>query len=147
MRELFSTQLHGLIDELPDGHDVTDCGSPEDQPLSTYASTRSRYSIIRSAALPSHFGGIVPFFHCPAINRASAGGSLLESVPINSLVPMVMVSGVRCCRARSRTMQEAYSRTTCATLRFPHYSNGKTRALARWMSMEINAPSSSSRWN
>ena len=31
--------------------------------------------------------------HCPAINRASAGGSLLGSVPMSSLVPMVMVSG------------------------------------------------------
>src|SRR3990167_3179500 len=57
------------------------------------AGNRSSCSTIRSAALPSHFGGIAPFFHCPAINRARAGGSLLGSVPINSLVPMVMVSG------------------------------------------------------
>ena len=41
------------------------------------ASNRSRHSTIRFAALPSHLGGIAPFFHCPAINRASAGGSLL----------------------------------------------------------------------
>ena len=37
------------------------------------ASTRSRHSTIRSAALPSHFGGIAALFHCPAINRARAG--------------------------------------------------------------------------
>ena len=55
-------------------------------------SNRSRCLTILSAALPSHFGGIVPFFHCPAINRASAGGSLLGSVPMSSLVPIVMVS-------------------------------------------------------
>lgn len=54
---------------------------------------RSRVSTIRSAALPSHFGGITPFFHCPAINRAKAGGSLLGSVPMSSFVPMAMVSG------------------------------------------------------
>ena len=29
----------------------------------------------------------------PAINRVSAGGSLVGSVPINSLVPMALVSG------------------------------------------------------
>ena len=38
--------------------------------------SRPNPSTIRSAALPSHFGGIAPFFHCPAINRARAGGSL-----------------------------------------------------------------------
>ena len=46
-----------------------------------------------TAALPSHFGGIAPFFHCPAINRARAGGSLPGSVPMSSFVPIVMVSG------------------------------------------------------
>ena len=61
--------------------------------LTDVASNRSRCSTIRSAALPSHFGGIAPFFHSPAINRASAGGSLLGSVPISSFVPIVMVSG------------------------------------------------------
>ncbi len=39
------------------------------------------------------FGGIAPFFHWPAITRARAGGSLRGSVPINSLVPIVTVSG------------------------------------------------------
>jgi hypothetical protein len=43
--------------------------------------------------LPSHFAGIVPFFHRPAIKRASAGPSLAGSVPINSFVPTVTVSG------------------------------------------------------
>jgi hypothetical protein len=57
------------------------------------ASNRSSCSTIRFAALPSHFGGIVPFFHCLAINRASAGGSLPGLVPMSSLVPIVMVSG------------------------------------------------------
>jgi len=57
------------------------------------ASSRSRCSTIRSAVLPSHFGGIAPCFHWPAINRASAGGRLLGSVPISSFVPIVMVSG------------------------------------------------------
>ena len=52
-----------------------------------------RHSTIRSAALPSHLGGITPFFHSPAINRASLGGSLLGSVPRSSFVPIVMVSG------------------------------------------------------
>jgi hypothetical protein len=41
----------------------------------------SRVSTIHSAALPSHFVGIAPFLYCPAINRASAGGRLLGSVP------------------------------------------------------------------
>ena len=48
---------------------------------------------MRSAAFPSHLGGMAPFFHCPAITRARAGGSLRGSVPINSLVPIVTVSG------------------------------------------------------
>ena len=56
-------------------------------------SNRSKLSTIRSAALPSHFGGIAPFFQCPTINRACAGGSLLGSVPMSSFVPIVMVSG------------------------------------------------------
>ncbi len=96
------------------------------------SSSLSNCSTIRSAALPSHFGGIVPFFHWPAINRASAGGSLLGSVPISSFVQMVMVSERSVLSRMVRQgMQEAYSRTTCATLRFSHYSNGKTRARAR----------------
>jgi hypothetical protein len=33
------------------------------------------------------------FFYCPSISRASAGGSLLGSVPMSSFVPIVMVSG------------------------------------------------------
>ena len=45
------------------------------------------------AVFPSHLRGIAPFFHSPAITRASAGGSFLGSVPINSLVPIVTVSG------------------------------------------------------
>ena len=49
------------------------------------SSNRSRCSTISSAALPFHLGGIAPFFHCPAINRASARGSLLGSVPMSSL--------------------------------------------------------------
>ncbi len=48
---------------------------------------------MRTAVFPSHLGGIAPFFHCPAINRFKAGGSLLGSVPISSLVPIVTVSG------------------------------------------------------
>jgi hypothetical protein len=70
-----------------------------------YTSTRSNCPTIRSAALPSHFGGIAPFFHCPAINRASAGGSLLGSVPISSLGPMVMVSGRSVLSRRIATFQ------------------------------------------
>ena len=63
--------------------------------VSSYGGTSipSRLSTIRSAALPSHIGGIAPFFHWPATNRASAGGSLLGSGPMSSLVPIVMVSG------------------------------------------------------
>jgi hypothetical protein len=40
-----------------------------------------------------HFNGIAPFFYCPAINRTSAGGSLVGSVPMSSFVLIVMVSG------------------------------------------------------
>ena len=70
-----------------------DGARPRPQSIQLLTSNRSRCSTIRSAALPSHFGGIAPFFHCPAINRASAGGSLRGSVPMSSLVPIVMVSG------------------------------------------------------
>lgn len=52
-----------------------------------FCNNGSKLSTTRSAAFPSYFGGIAPFFNCPAINRASAGGSLAGSVP------MVMVSG------------------------------------------------------
>ena len=52
----------------------------------SHYNSRPKHSTIRSAAFPSHSGGIAPFFHCPAINRASAVGSLLGSVPISSLV-------------------------------------------------------------
>ncbi len=62
-------------------------------PLQFAFNSRSRCSTIRSADFPSHFGGIAPCFHCPVINRVSAGGSLLGSVPMSSFVPMVMVSG------------------------------------------------------
>ena len=48
---------------------------------------------MRWAVLPSHLGGMAPVFHCPAITRARAGGSLRGSVPINSLVLIVTVSG------------------------------------------------------
>ena len=48
---------------------------------------------MRWAVLPSHLGGIAPVFHCPAIKRAGAGGCFLGSVPINSSVPIVTVSG------------------------------------------------------
>ena len=40
-------------------------------PLRRHTRTISRCSTIRSAALPSHKGGIAPFFQCPAIKRAS----------------------------------------------------------------------------
>ncbi len=56
------------------------------------ASTRPRCSTIRAAVLPSHLGGIAPFFHHPVIDCASAGGSLRGSVPMSSLVPIMMVS-------------------------------------------------------
>ena len=46
----------------------TKCDSPH-----LLTSNRSSCSTIRSAALPSHFGGIAPFFYSPVINRASAG--------------------------------------------------------------------------
>src|SRR5512141_2974955 len=55
------------------------------------ASSRLRCSMIRAAALPSHFGGLGPFFHCSAINRANAGGSLPGSVPMSWFVPTMMV--------------------------------------------------------
>lgn len=61
-------------------------------------STRSRCVTIRSAAFPSHFGGIAPWFHSPAINRDRAGGSLVRSVPIRSFVLIVMVSPRSTCR-------------------------------------------------
>ena len=40
-------------------------------PLRRHTRTISRCSTIRSAALPSHEGGIAPFFQCPAIKRTS----------------------------------------------------------------------------
>jgi hypothetical protein len=39
------------------------------------------------------FGRNRAFSHCPAIIRASAGGSLLGSVPMSSFVPILIVSG------------------------------------------------------
>lgn len=54
------------------------------------SSTRSRCSTIHFAV---PLGGDRAFFHCPAINRTNAGGSLLGSVPMSLLVPIVMVSG------------------------------------------------------
>jgi hypothetical protein len=76
--------------------DVRPCEAkekPAGRRFGSHYNRRSKHSTIRSAALPSHSGGMAPFFHCPAISRARAGGSLLGSVPINSLVPIVMVSG------------------------------------------------------
>lgn len=110
------------------------------------SSNRSMCPTIRSAAFPSHSGGIVPFFHCPAINHARAGGSLVGSVPISSFVPIVIVSGrsvlFRRLRMALETRPEGVSHS-CST----RYSNGRTRALARWGSTEISAPASSSRLN
>ena len=61
-----------------------------------------RCPTMRSADLPPHFGGIAPFFHWPVITRARAGGIFRGSVPINSLVLIVTVSGrsVLSCRVR-----------------------------------------------
>ncbi len=36
-------------------------------------SSVARCPTIRSAAFPSHFGGIAPFFHSPAIKRTRSG--------------------------------------------------------------------------
>ena len=58
--------------------------------------------MIRSAALPSHFGGIAHFSHRPAISRASEGGSLLCSVPTNFLVPIVTVEGLSVLSRRAK---------------------------------------------
>ena len=48
---------------------------------------------ILSAALPSHKGGMPPFFHLPAKSLSSAGLISEGSVPISSFGPMVQVSG------------------------------------------------------
>ena len=111
--------------------------------LGPHYSTRSKHATIRSAALPSQSGGIALFFHCPAINRASAGESLLGSVPMSSFVPIVMVSGRS---VVSRRLSHGLGNMSGRCVMHPwfsRYSNGKTRALARWGSTEISAPSSS----
>ena len=42
---------------------------------------------VRSAAFPSHSGGMEPFFHFPPINCTSTGRSFFGSVPIRFICP------------------------------------------------------------
>ena len=49
--------------------------------------------MIRAAVCPSQSSGIAPFFHSPAKSLSSAGLIAAGSVPINSFVPTVQVSG------------------------------------------------------
>ena len=63
-----------------------------------------------TAALPSHFGGIGPFFQCPEISRANAGISLLGSEPNEFIGPDRDGLGALCVVAQSEARDAEDSR-------------------------------------
>jgi hypothetical protein len=99
-------------------------------------SPRTLHDPFRRLAVPQRRDG--PFLLLPCHrSRESRQVGLVYLVGLVSLVCLVHKTPESVSRVVMHGMQEASPGATCATLRFSHYSNGRTRALARWGSIAI----------